>query len=324
MTRIAVLGGGAWGLALAQLCASQGHETRIWARDARAVAMMNEGHRSDALPDIALDPGLTASTDMAILRGASTVLAVIPAQAARGVLARAAAHLDRGATLVLCQKGVERDTLALPTEVARDAAPGHPLAVLTGPSFAADVARGLPTAITIAAETMGAATALQQTLATPTFRPYPSDDLTGAQVGGAMKNVLAIACGIVVAQGLGESARAALVARGFAEMTRLAQAMGARAETLAGLSGLGDLVLTCASAQSRNFSQGLRLGSPDASMPAPGTVEGAASAAGAVALGRRHAVEMPISETVAAIVGGELPVRDAVDALLQRPLRGRE
>jgi len=323
MSRIGVLGGGSWGLALAQLCAAQGHETTIWARDNAAVATINDTHRSNYLPGIALDPRLVASTDMAVLKGARTVLSVVPAQVARGVLERAATHLAPGVPLVLCQKGVERGTFALPDAVTRESAPGHPIAVLTGPSFAADVAGGLPTAVTIAAETMALATTLRDTLATPTFRPYPTDDIIGAQVGGAIKNVLAIACGIVVARGLGESARAALVARGFAEMTRLAQAMGGRAETVAGLSGLGDLVLTCGSAQSRNFSLGLRLGSRDRETGTE-TVEGAASAAGAVALGQRHAVEMPISETVADIISGELSVSEAVDALLHRPLPARE
>ena len=323
MTCIGVLGGGSWGLALAQLCAMQGHQTHLWARSGAAVDAINGRHRSDYLPGIALDPRLVASTDMAALREADAVLAVIPAQAARAVLTRAAAHLAPGTPLILCQKGVERGTLALPAAVAREAAPGHPLAVLTGPSFAADVANGLPTAVTIAAETMDLATNLRDCLATQSFRPYPSDDLIGAQVGGAIKNVLAIACGIVVARRLGESARAALVARGFAEMTRLAQAMGGRAGTISGLSGLGDLVLTCGSPQSRNFSLGLQLGSQDGAQ-AHGTVEGAASAAGAVALGNRHAVEMPISETVARIVDGTRSISEAVDTLMQRPLRERE
>ena len=323
MTRIGVLGGGSWGVALAQLCAVQGHETVIWARSDEAVAAINGAHSSDYLPGVALHPSLSASTEMADLDAAEAILAVIPAQAARGILERVAPFLAPGTPLILCQKGVERETLALPHQVTREAAPGHPLAVLTGPSFAADVASGLPTAVTIAAEDMALAASLRDMLATPTFRPYPTDDLIGAQIGGAVKNVLAIACGIVVARGMGESARAALVARGFAEMTRLAQAMGGRAETVAGLSGLGDLVLTCASAQSRNFSQGLRLGDRSDRAEA-GTVEGAASAAGAVALGKRHGVEMPISGTVAAIVEGRLSVDDAVDTLLQRPLPDRE
>lgn len=323
MMRIGVLGGGAWGVALAQLCAVQGHDTVIWARSAGAVEAIDAAHVSDALPGITLDPRLAASTDMAALREVEAVLAVVPAQAARGVLERVSAHLTPGIPLILCQKGVERGTLALPDAVARQATPGHPLAVLTGPSFAVDVAGGLPTAVTIAAESMALAATLQEMLATPTFRPYPTDDLVGAQVGGALKNVLAIACGIVVARGLGESARAALVARGFAEMTRLAQAMGGRVETVAGLSGLGDLVLTCGSAQSRNFSLGLRFGARDGRKGAK-TVEGAASAAGAVALGYRYGVEMPISETVAAIVSGTVSVDDAVDALLQRPLPAHE
>lgn len=323
MIRIGVLGGGSWGVALAQLCAAQGHETIIWARSETAVATITDAHRSEYLPGVALHPSLIATTTMSALRNVDAVLSVVPAQAARGVLARVAPHLTPDVPLILCQKGVERSTLALPHQVARDAVPGHPVAVLTGPSFAADVATGLPTAITIAAENMALSKALRDILATPVFRPYPTDDLVGAQVGGAIKNVLAIACGIVVARGMGESARAALVARGFAEMTRLAQAMGGRAGTMAGLSGLGDLVLTCASAQSRNFSLGLRLGDRATEAKA-GTVEGAASAAGAVALGQRHGVEMPISTTIAAIVEGKLSVEEAVDALLQRPLPDSE
>ena len=319
---IGVLGGGSWGTALAQLCAARGHETLLWARDPDAVAAVAQDRRSPHLPGIALDTRLTATDDMAALTDARTILAVVPAQAARAVLEAAAPHLAPRTPLVLCQKGVERGTLALPHEVAREAAPGHPLAVLSGPSFAMDVARGLPTAVTIAAESLGLATNLRDVLATPAFRPYPGDDLIGAQVGGAVKNVLAIACGIVVARGLGESARAALVARGFAEMSRLAVAMGGRAETAAGLSGLGDLVLTCASAQSRNFAHGLRLGGREGEVS--GTVEGAASAAGAVALGHRHGVEMPVSETVAAIVEGRLAIDAAVESLLHRPLRARE
>jgi len=323
MTRIGVLGGGSWGVALAQLCAVQGHGTMLWARSAEAVQSIDAAHRSDYLPGVVLHPALAASTDMAALGDAEAILAVVPAQAARGVLEHLAPHLAPGTPIILCQKGVERETLALPAQVAQDAVPGHPVAVLTGPSFAVDVATGLPTAVTIAAETMALATDLRDLLATPTFRPYPTDDLVGAQIGGAVKNVLAIACGIVVARGMGESARAALVARGFAEMTRLAQAMGGRAETVAGLSGLGDLVLTCASAQSRNFALGLRIGERGGEHGG-GTVEGAASAAGTVALGRRHGVDMPISATVAAIVEGSLSVDDAADALLQRPLRDSE
>ena len=323
MKRVGVLGGGSWGVALAQLCAGQGHDTILWARSGEAVEAINTRHRSEYLPGITLDPALAATTDMAGLRGVDMLLCVVPAQAVRAVLEQAAPHLAPDMPLVLCQKGVERATLALPDAVARKAAPGHPVAVLTGPSFAADVAGGLPTAVTIAADTLDLATLLRDALATPSFRPYPTDDLVGAQVGGALKNVLAIACGIVVARGLGDSARAALVARGFAEMSRLAQAMGGQAETVAGLSGLGDLVLTCGSPQSRNFSLGLRLGAEDDAARI-GTVEGAATAAGAVALGARHGVDMPISETVADIIAGTRTISQAVDTLMQRPLRRRE
>ncbi len=321
---IAVLGAGSWGVALAQSCAAKGLPTIVIARRAEVVEEINTAHRSEYLPGIPLDPRLSTATDMAALANADIVLAVIPAQAARAALSAAAPHLKPGAALVLCQKGVERGSLALPHEVAREAAPNHLLAILTGPSFASDVASGLPTAVTIAAEDLALARTLQETLATRTFRPYPSTDIIGAQVGGALKNVLAIACGIVVAKGLGESARAALIARGYAEMNRLALAMGARAETLAGLSGLGDLALTCASTQSRNFSLGVRIGEACGAGQGGPTYEGAATAAAAVALAAKWNVETPICATVAAIVDNQCTVDEAVDALLERPLKARE
>ncbi len=316
---IGVIGGGSWGVALAQLYASNGVPTVLWARRAGAVDEINLTRRSAYLPGVPLSDGIEASADPAILRRAATVLCVVPVQATRDTLAMLSPHLRADAPVVMCSKGVERGTGALPTEIAA-AVSDNPMAVLSGPSFAADVVRGLPTAVTIAAPDMAAAGALQQRLGTQSFRPYASDDVTGAQVGGAIKNVLAIACGIVAARQLGESARAALVARGAAEMTRLALALGARAETLAGLSGMGDLVLTCGSDRSRNFAAGLRLGNPADATHAIGVSEGTHTAGSAVALARSHGVEMPICETVHAILSDEINVDAAIERLLTRPL----
>ncbi len=316
---IGVIGGGSWGVALAQLSAQAGAETVLWARRAETAAEVMGARRSSRLPGVDLSPEIRASDDPAILRGAEVVFCVVPVQATRAVLSGLAADLAPGAPVVLCSKGVERGTLALPTEIAGETL-GNPLAVLSGPSFAADVVRGLPTAVTVAAGDADLAADLQARLGTPSFRPYASDDPVGAQVGGAIKNVLAIACGIVAGRGLGESARAALVARGLAEMTRLGLAMGARRETLAGLSGMGDLVLTCGSEKSRNFTAGLVLGDPARETGAKGVSEGTHTAASAVALAERHGIEMPICETVAAILGGEVTVDEGIERLLSRPL----
>ncbi len=316
---IGVIGAGSWGVALAQLCAASGTPTVLWARRSEAAEDIMQNRRSTYLPEVALHDAIEASGDPTVLRQADTLLCVVPVQGMRDSLTMLAPHFSDQAPLVLCSKGVERETCALPSEIATQVTP-NPLAILSGPSFAADVVRGLPTAVTIAAETLQDATALQQRLGTQSFRPYASDDQIGAQVGGAIKNVLAIACGIVVARGLGESARAALVARGFAEMTRLALALGARRETLAGLSGMGDLVLTCGSEKSRNFATGLKLGDPNRTTAALGVSEGTHTAAAAVALAKKHTVEMPICETVHAILSGEVDVRGGIEQLLTRPL----
>jgi len=313
---IGVIGAGSWGVALAQLCASSGTPTVLWARRGDAAEEIMTKRRS-------LHQGIEASDDPALLRRASTLLCVVPVQGMRENLTALACDLPKTAPLVLCSKGVEQKTCALPSEIASEVA-ANPLAILSGPSFAADVVRGLPTAVTVAADTLEDAIALQLQLGTQSFRPYASDDQIGAQVGGAIKNVLAIACGIVVSRKLGESARAALVARGFAEMTRLALALGARRETLAGLSGMGDLVLTCGSDRSRNFATGLRLGDPDRSTTALGVSEGTHTAAAAVALAHKHGVEMPICETVHAILSDQINVSEGIDQLLTRPLVAEE
>lgn len=325
LRRIGVLGGGAWGTALAVTALAAGRSVRLWAREPEVAAALSEGRGNPVfLPGLDL-PAIEASTDLAVLDGADAVLAVTPAQFARATLSAAAGRLRPGTPVALCAKGVERDTLKLQTDILRETLPEAVPAVLSGPSFAADVARGLPTAVTLACEDDAAAASLVAAIGRPTFRPYRSTDLIGAEVGGAVKNALAIACGIVEGLGLGKSAHAALLARGFAEMTRLGAALGGRPETLAGLSGLGDLVLTCGSPQSRNMSFGVELGrgrSPAAILAERRAVtEGAASAPAIVALAAKTGVEMPICEAVARILDGRATVADAMDALLTRPFR---
>ena len=296
MSRIAVLGRGAWGTALAGTLTAAGHEVATWAR--------GEG--------------------FACLAGAAAVLSAVPSGATREVLGLAAPHLARGTPVVLTAKGLEPGTLAPQTAIAAEAAPDHPRAVLSGPGFAADLAAGLPTAVTLAVEAEADGPALQHLLATPSLRPYLSDDPLGAQLGGALKNVVAIACGAAIGAGYGESARAALVTRGFAEMTRLAVARGARGETLAGLSGLGDLVLTATSAQSRNFAYGLALGrgeTPEAIAADGRTYEGARTARAAAELADGLGLDVPVTRAVAGLVAGRLTVRDTAETLLTRPLR---
>ncbi|ADZ68808.1 NAD(P)H-dependent glycerol-3-phosphate dehydrogenase [Polymorphum gilvum] len=323
---IVVLGGGSWGTALALTAARAGREAILWARDADVVAAIRSRQQNPAyLPSITFDEVLEATTDLAAVSRADAVLLVTPAQTTRSMLAAIRPHLKPGTPVVLCAKGIERGTGKLLTEILEDELPqAHP-AVLSGPSFAEDVARGLPTAVTVAARDGAVADALAQALAAPSFRPYASTDLVGVQVGGALKNVLAIACGAVVGRRLGASAQAALTARGFAELSRLGAAMGARPETLTGLSGLGDLVLTCSSPQSRNFSFGLHLGEgrPVGDLVTLGgkLAEGVHTARIAVELGRRHKVSLPICETVAAVLDGTLTVDDALTALMSRPLK---
>ena len=323
MSAIGVIGGGSWGTALAQLQASEGRNVALWARREAAAAEIARGE-SAYLPGVPLSPAIEASSDPAVLGGAEVLLSVVPVQAMRSVLERLAPALPEDAPVVVCSKGLERGTLALPAAIAAETLAGRPVAVLSGPSFAADVVRGKPTAVTVAAATLEAAGTLQRALSAETFRLYPSDDPVGVQMGGALKNVIAIACGIAAARGLGESAVAALIARGGAEMTRLAVACGARAETLAGLSGLGDLVLTCTSAKSRNYSAGLKIGDPETETAAQGVSEGRKTADAAVALAREKGVEMPICETVNVILGEALTVDEGIETLLGRPPRGDE
>ena len=260
MRRIGVIGAGAWGTALATVARDAGREVVLWARrDGLARTVAETGRNPDYLTDIALGPGIAATADPAEAAGADALLLAVPAQALRGTCALFAPHLAPSVPVAVCAKGIERDTAMTMSEVAGEALPGNPAAILSGPTFAAEVARGQPTAVTLACRDIGIAEALAEALATPAFRPYHTDDVAGAEIGGAVKNVLAIACGIVEGRGLGENARAALITRGLAEMTRLARARGGRAETMMGLAGLGDLTLTCASRTSRNYSHGLAL-----------------------------------------------------------------
>jgi len=319
---IAVLGGGAWGTALAQVIASGDRAVTLWAREAEVVEAINGAHENPLfLPKIALSPLIRATADLSEVAGAEAVLVVTPAQHMRAVLRGLA---QDGQPLILCAKGIEAGSHTLLHDVAREEHPGSPVAVLSGPTFAHEVAAGLPTAITLAAEDEARARALAALIARPAFRPYVSTDLAGAEIGGAVKNVLAIACGVVDGAGLGQNARAALIARGFAEMTRFGMARGARPETLAGLSGLGDLVLTCSSTSSRNFSLGVGLGQGRAArdlLSERRTVaEGAATAPVLVEAARAMGVEMPIAEAVCALLAGEAEVGAVVERLLTRPL----
>jgi glycerol-3-phosphate dehydrogenase (NAD(P)+) len=320
--KIGVIGGGAWGTALAQVAAAGG-EVLLWAFEREVVDAINAGHVNPFfLAGVPLAPEVAATTDLQALADCDALLVVTPAQHMRGIL-RAAPVGTR--PLVLCSKGIEAETMALMSEAAAATCPDAPIAVLSGPTFAGEVAKGLPTAVTLACADDDVGARLAERIARPAFRPYRSTDVVGAEIGGAVKNVLAIACGVVEGAGLGKNARAALIARGFAEMTRFGLARGARPETLAGLSGLGDLVLTCSSEQSRNFSLGLGLGrggSAAALMADRRTVaEGAFTAPVLVEAARKVGVEMPISEAVATLLDGIVDVKAAVAALLARPLK---
>lgn len=321
--RIGVVGGGAWGTALAQVAARSGQPVTLWVREAEVAAGINADHVNALfLPGVTLSPDIRATTDAADLAGHDALLVVAPAQHLRHVLASVPAE---GTPLVLCSKGIEGGTRLLMSEVAAAVHPAAPIAVLSGPTFAHEVAAGLPTAVTLACTDAALGAALARRLAGPSFRTYASDDVIGAEIGGAVKNVLAIACGVVEGAGLGQNARAAVIARGFAEMTRFGLARGGRAETLAGLSGLGDLVLTCSSTASRNFSFGMGLGrgTPAADLLADRrtVAEGALTAPVLREAAGEAGVDMPVASAVCALMEGA-PLRGVIDNLLARPLRG--
>jgi glycerol-3-phosphate dehydrogenase (NAD(P)+) len=320
---IGVIGAGAWGTALALVAAQAGRNVTLWAREPEIVDSVRAARENRLfLPGVTLPETIAATGDLAVASKSDALLIVVPAQHLRGILSKLAFAPET--PLVLCAKGIERDTGKLVIEILNDRAPTAEPAILSGPSFAKDVARHLPTAVTIAAK-MEIALRLQATLGHLTFRPYASDDLVGVALGGAAKNVYAIACGIVAGMGLGESARAALLARSFAELCRLGDALGAKSETLMGLAGLGDLVLTATSPTSRNYAFGLALGAatPRAELFAPGRplAEGVETAPALVARATREHVELPIAEAVADILSGKLALDAALPRLMARPLK---
>lgn len=320
MSAVTVAGAGAFGTALAVTLAAAGRKVRLWARDATQVAAMREtGENTRALPGVALPAGVRPVARLATDPG-DTVLLAVPTQELRPFLAAHGSALA-GCRLVACCKGVERGTGLRPSEVIAAMQPDAAVAVLTGPGFAADIARGLPTALTLAARPPGLAEALQAQLSTRTLRLYRTQDVTGAELGGALKNVIAIACGVVIGAGLGDSARAALLTRGYAEMMRLAIALGAEPATLAGLSGLGDLVLTATSMQSRNFAFGHALGAGDAGATGARTVEGRETARAVADLARAHGIDMPVTAMVTALLEGRVHLAEAMEGLLSRPLK---
>ena len=321
-----VIGAGAWGTALAQVAARAGLDVLLQAREPEVVESVRERRVNEAfLPGVILEDRVQVTADLADLSACDVILAVPPAQFMRGTLEAFAPHWRAGVPIVLCSKGVERGTLKLMTDVLAETIPDAPQAVLSGPSFAGEVARGLPSAVTLACADEGLGEELMWTLSAPGFRPYLATDLIGAEVGGAIKNVLAIACGMSEGRGLGRSAHAAIITRGFAEMTRLGVAMGGKAETVAGLCGLGDLVLTCSSPQSRNMSLGLALWQgqtvEEALAGKRSVAEGYESAPAVRELAARTGVDMPISLSVAALLNGETTVDLVIEDLLSRPLR---
>jgi glycerol-3-phosphate dehydrogenase (NAD(P)+) len=325
--RLAIIGAGAWGTALAVVARRAGANPVLWARSPDVVATVNERHENPFyLPGIALDPAIAATADIeTAVAGADAAVLVVPAQFVRGVLATLRHRVPGGFPLLHCAKGIETGSLATMSQVGAEMLPDSPSAVLSGPSFAAEVARGLPTAVTIASADTALAECFITALGSSRFRPYLSTDPIGAEIGGAVKNVLAIACGIVVGRGLGDNARAALITRGLAEMVRLGVSQGASPETFRGLSGLGDLVLSCSAAQSRNHALGLALGhgrSVDAVLGGRRSViEGVATAAAVAGLAARLGIEMPISEAVEAVLHHGVPIEAMTDRLLRRPYR---
>jgi glycerol-3-phosphate dehydrogenase (NAD(P)+) len=321
--KLGIIGGGAWGTALAQVASAGGRETLLWAMEPEVVEAVN-ARRENAvfLPDIPLNPSIRGTSDLAALDDCEALLVVTPAQHMRAVLERLP-RCDK--PLVLCAKGIEERTGELLHEAARETCPDASIAVLSGPTFAHEVAQGLPTAVTLAAEDLDLAERLRERIARPTFRIYVSDDVAGAEIGGAVKNVLAIACGVVEGKGLGQNARAALIARGFAEMRRFGLACEAKAETLAGLSGLGDLVLTCSSTSSRNYSLGIGIGQGRSAAELLSNrktiAEGAFTAPVLARVSREKGVDMPIVNAVDALIAGRANVDQVLDELLSRPAR---
>ena len=323
---IGVIGGGAWGTALAQTCARAGRAVTLWEYDAGHAAYLAAKRESRFLPGVTLHDAVAVTVDLTQVARADAILLVVPAQAMRSTLVALSPVLTPGTPLIACAKGIEHGTHKFMTEIIVECAPTALPAILSGPSFAADVARGLPTAVTIAAADAGVAEALAHAMNAGTFRPYHSTDVRGVELGGATKNVLAIAAGIVSGRGLGASALAAMTTRGFAELVRFGRACGAKTETMMGLSGLGDLILTCGTPQSRNFSCGVALGQGETAATATHgkLAEGVFTAPVLLEMARDKGVDMPISAAVAAVLEGQLTVDAAIESLLTRPLKSEE
>jgi glycerol-3-phosphate dehydrogenase (NAD(P)+) len=322
-TSVAVIGAGAWGTALASVAARAGRDVTLYARDAAHAAHIESARENPRLPGVPLVPSIAITNDLATVARAEIALVATPAQHLRGAVTQLAPQLRPATPVIACAKGIEHGTHKFMTEVIAAAAPNAIPAILSGPSFADDVARGFPTAVTLAAADDKLASELVQALGSPTFRPYHTTDVRGVEIGGAAKNVLAIAAGISVGKGLGASAQAALTTRAFSELARFGRALGARSETLVGLSGLGDLILTCSSPQSRNFALGLALGRGHA--PPPGKLaEGESTAPVLVELAASQNVDMPVSKAVAAILSGKVTIDAAIEGLLTRPFKAEE
>ncbi len=326
MKRIGIIGAGAWGTALAMVAGRAGRDVMIQARETDVVDAINREHENPVfLPGVSLDPAIRATTDVAeAAEGADALLLVVPSQFMRAAITGLKEGLRDGIPCVICTKGIEKANHALMSEIVEDVLPGTPVAVLSGPTFAAEVAADLPTAVTLAATDKDMAARLSDALGTSRFRPYRSDDIIGAQVGGAVKNVLAIGCGIVEGRGLGDNARAALITRGLAEIVRLCNAKGAKAETLMGLSGIGDLVLTCNAMQSRNFSLGVGLGRgetlDDITSARTSVAEGVSNASSVSELAEALNINMPICLAVDGILNDGDDIDAAIEGLLSRPV----
>jgi glycerol-3-phosphate dehydrogenase (NAD(P)+) len=318
--KVAVIGAGAWGTALAALAARAGREVVLCARNSTAAAQIATTRINPKLSGMTLQADIDVTDDVARAAQADIILIATPAQSLRAAVTALAPHLAKATPVIACAKGIERGTHKFMTEVIAEAAPDARPAILSGPSFAEDVARGLPTAVTLAAKEVELASALAQALGSPSFRLYHTSDIRGVEIGGAAKNVLAIAAGIAAGKKLGASAQAALTTRGFSELVRLGRACGARSETMAGLSGLGDLILTCSSPQSRNFALGMALGRGEA-RPRGKLAEGEFTAPVLIELAMAQDVDMPVSNAVAAILNGATTIDDAIESLLTRPFK---
>jgi glycerol-3-phosphate dehydrogenase (NAD(P)+) len=320
---VAVIGAGAWGTALAGVAARAGRDVILYARNPESAAEIAATRANPKLSGMRLEPSVGVTDDIAVAAAADIILIATPAQNLREAVTALAPHLARATPVIACAKGIERGTHKFMTEVIAESAPHAVPAILSGPSFAQDVARGLPTAVTLAAKDEQLASALVQALGSSTFRPYHTSDVRGVEIGGAAKNVLAIAAGIVVGRKFGASAQAALTTRGFSELVRLGRACGARGETMAGLSGLGDLILTCSSPQSRNFALGIALGRGQ-QRPPDKLAEGEFTAPVLIELAASQNVDMPVSTAVAAILGGVTTIDEAIESLLTRPFKAEE